>query len=152
MGADLIIDSIPYPREGFEPNWDAGYALIKELDEKDMLDGEELESMESYLDEFKEAFIGHNRRDVCVHTIGSYDVFLTGGMSWGDQPTDMCSTISPLDEHGILEACGFWDGTGTNWKKLFELVWDKVTDETLPLLLGLDKQLDELVNKKLKGE
>jgi hypothetical protein len=150
MGADLIMDSVPYIREGFEPNWKAGFEKIDWLTKDGQILEDDQEFLEGELDEFKDMFNGSHRRDVTVHEIGPYDVILTGGMSWGDSPTELSSTITNLEEYGILEACGFYDTPDYN--RILGLVLDKVGVEVLPLLMNLDPDLDKIVKEKLKGE
>lgn len=38
-------------------------------------------------------------------------VYITGGLSGGDTPTDLWDSISALDQLGLLEAAGFFDDT-----------------------------------------
>ena len=145
MGADLEMFSVPYLRDGFTPNWQAGYDKIDQIPEEGDRD-----YTRGHLDDFKEMFEGKFRRDVTVHEVGPYDVILTGGMTWGDTPTEFCDTICALSEYGILDAVGFYDTV--NWYKLFNLVLEKAGTEVLPLLIGLDPDLDKIVKEKLKGE
>lgn len=154
MGADLLIISVPYPSDkDWKPDFERGRAFIKELREEWEKGGqsdaeEEAESLESYLDEFEEIWEG-GRRDTTTHTFGAQDAIITGGMSWGDNPTESYSVISYLDEYNVLEACGFYPPV-IDWKKLFELALDKGGSKLLPLLMGLDPDLDAIIKEKLK--
>jgi len=75
-------------------------------------------------------------------------------MSWGDDPTNLYSDISNLDEAdaGILNAVGFdHEEDNKDWKGLI-LKMLKNKRPLLPALLGLDKTLDEMISNELSNE
>ena len=156
MGADMLMYTATYPSEGFVPDWDKGEALIKNLaqdqgflDEYCYEDAEEgyatfMDKLTEFLDVFNAG-----RRDEVRENLGSITILMSGGMSWGETPTDLGDIIGDLDRYGILDACGFNDRT--NWKTLFDLVLDKAGSMVLPKLMGLDPKLDTIVKNKLKG-
>jgi len=80
MGAEMIIDSVPYESEGFIPDWNAGKAKIIELVKDGQIIEDDEEFMQDNLEEFKEIFL-NGSRESAVHTVGSYSVILTGGSS-----------------------------------------------------------------------
>ena len=147
MGAEMILYSVPYV-EGLKPDWDAGFALIKNLEEEGHIIEDDSEFLSDELKVFKAVFYT-GTRESSVLTIGGLQVIATGGATWGDDPTELCGTIGNLDEHGILEACGFYPYV-PDYETMFNLVLEKAGDEVLPLLTGLDKDLDEIVKNKLK--
>ena len=157
MGMDLIQYNVWYESEGFEPDWDAGENKIKELfpegfldeDDPDYDDCSEGPNVMDELETFKSVF-EDGRRDTAFCSFSSFTVMSSGGPSWGDSPTDMATTIGTLDEHNILEACGFYNAP--DYKKILGLVMEKAGSKLLPLLMGLDPDLDRIVTDKLKGE
>jgi hypothetical protein len=157
MGADMIMYTASYPSEGFEPDWDKGEEVIKELS-KDQgfldeycYDSEEegYELFMSKFTEFQDAYNG-KRRDEARENVGAITIMMSGGMSWGESPSDLGDIMGDLERYDILDACGFNDRT--DWKKLFDLVLDKGGSKLLPLLMGIDPKLDTIVANKLKGE
>lgn len=149
MGAEMIIYSVPYAKD-LQPDWAAGKALINNLGIEGNIIEDDIEFLEDNLDLFKALFI-QGSRETTVHEFGDIKAIITGGSSWGDEPTDACGLISNLDEHGILQECGFYPDI-PDYKKLFELVLDKAGSTVLPLLTGLDPDLEEIIKEKLKEE
>ena len=46
------------------------------------------------------------RRDLAYITLNGVSYIFTGGMSWGDEPTESCSSISLLEASGVTEGMG----------------------------------------------
>ena len=154
MGAEMIICLVPY-QKGLKPDWGAGKKLIEELIIKWVAAGDRDaedtgEFLMDNLEEFKALFL-QGSRETTVHEFGNTHAIITGGSSWGDEPTDACGVISNLDEYNILRTCGFYPDF-IDYQKILELVMDKAGSTVLPLLTGLDPALDEIVKEKLKGE
>jgi len=149
MGAEMIIDSVTYPREGFTPDWKAGQDYIKNLGKEGTIIEDDIEYLLEELEQFKEAFTTGTREST-VHTVSSYYVLLTGGSTWGNSPTELSGCIGNLNEHSILDACGFYQDR--DWKGILDKVIDEGGSTLLPLLMNFDPELDILIRKKLKGE
>jgi hypothetical protein len=152
MGAEMIIYSVPY-KKGLKPDWGAGKRLIEGLVIKWVAAGDRDaedtgEFLMDNLEEFKALFL-QGSRDTAVHEFGEVNALVTGGSSWGDEPTEACGIISNLDEYNILMACGFYP-VMPDFHKILDLVLEKAGAEVLPLLTGLDPYLDEIVKNKLK--
>jgi len=54
-----------------------------------------------------EAAVEGERRDVWIGEIGQKTVVLTGGLSWGDVPTDAFEAFNRLALAGVTRAMGF---------------------------------------------
>jgi len=161
MGADMILYEAVYPADpNWKPDWEAGKALIKKLSEEDEgficeynFDSPE-EAYESFigkLEEVKSAFT-NGRRDMERLRVGPYRIMISGGMSWGDTPTDFADILGDLERFSILDACGFNQADHRDFKKYFFLLLERCGSEVLPLMLSHDPDLDEIIKEKLKGE
>jgi len=162
MGADMCMAYLVWGR-GRKPNWAAGERFIKnnlKYDEENeegaltVTAASELEftqtQLRGFLNDVRDAYMGR-RRDADHIEIGGCEVLLTGGMSWGDDPSDLYRSICNLDDTdgGILEAVGFHR---VEDKKDWGSVIRKILKDRklIPLLLGLDKDLDDLIAKEAK--
>jgi hypothetical protein len=124
MGADLCLTYVTIRRDK-KPNWDAGQAAINRLDKKwkaavkrdpdfvpdeDTFGGRDAEDiisdLKADLSDLKEGVKGL-RRDMTTIIVGIWDIYVTGGMSWGDDPTDLYAGLRRLYDAGIIKACGF---------------------------------------------
>ncbi len=125
MGADLILATW-WTTKPEELDWSKGVTAISaltiedcpeldffELD--DTADGEdEAESLERIirpqllrdLDEIKCSWEGRHR-DSDVYQFGPVRVLLSGGTSWGDDPSDMFTAMTRIPE-SVAEAIGFF--------------------------------------------
>jgi hypothetical protein len=126
MGADFLVAFVSVPK-GTDPDWLAGEAYIESLRGKPLGDWDE-EYVANYMDELDDecsaeevAFVknreannlledlteirrvweGGFRRDATILEIGDQTVLLTGGMSWGDSPTDLAEMIWKQDQAGV---------------------------------------------------
>jgi len=124
MGADmaLAIARAPHYATGVDPqpsetlatigvrrlaaiDWDSaaediGWRLDPELDEDSAditgrLPGLAAEAVNAVL---------HPRRDIAVVTIADQEYFATGGLSWGDPPTDIFDQLDAVDALGVWDA------------------------------------------------
>lgn len=123
MGADLIL-SHAWIWKDRQPNLRRGVAHLEDLAEKPLdqwpTDFRELELIEDdqkavvkqLYDDYDQfvAGIGGHRRDVSWIEVGPYMIYLTGGMSQGDPPTDATEIFDRLTAAGVLDAMGFFKG------------------------------------------
>ena len=119
MGADFLLVYAGLP-ENEEPEWERGAAFIesggwKEGDNKEaLLDqlGEEKLSDDlkprllSALENVKAAWMDERRDGGVMHFEG-FRILMTGGMSWGDSPTDLFEDMEYLLNGGVFKAMGF---------------------------------------------
>ncbi len=111
MGADFIASWITWPKEKSHEDF---YKEAKEKIEKitwDTLDDPDF--FDSFIDEddqetfqedpkaLREFLLGHldemfdtNRRDIGYGMAGDHNILLTGGMSWGDSPTEVFDSFN----------------------------------------------------------
>lgn len=118
MGADLLLHHV-WIRHGQAPDWAAAKAVIAGMTDAET---EALESIEytevptpalyrdSLLNDLEDVIdVWQNDRRVAYRTqIGPVDVLLTGGVSWGDEPTDEFRVIGRLLETQAFETAGFF--------------------------------------------
>lgn len=155
MGSDLILSWLSCDKDR-KLNWKAGHAAIDAL-EADNEDGTlsteggdySKECLHSDLKSLEEAAAG-KYRDASVLSIGRLNVLMTGGMSWGDSPSETYETISHLAEFsGILEAVGFdHEEDLYDYRELLKKILKNKA--LVPLLMGVDPFLDKLLEKKLR--
>lgn len=121
MGADLFIAALVID-QAREPDFAAAKALIERLGREDVELPDEfyehdLETAEGIagvrcltaeaLDDLECGLVS---REVEWIDVRGARVFITGGMSWGDSPTQLFETITRLRAvRGILAAAGFED-------------------------------------------
>ena len=123
MGADLCLEYVTI-KQSKKPNWAKGLAKIKALEKKYKTNPEEfpvdedtfgpeadgaevIDILKSDFIEFKEGIKKLQRRDLTRITVGPYYAYITGGMSWGDEPTNLYGAINRLCAYGITKACEF---------------------------------------------
>lgn len=161
MGSDLLLEFV-WMEHGQKPNWKAGRARIKAIVDKIKETGEfptDLDHFDS-VEKVKECLTSDfkllfdtwtepdNYRDVVRLEFPPWDIIITGGESFGDSPTELFNAINDLSNSMVLDACGFNPDT-PNYKKLLETTLDSVP-KVLPALIGIDKVLDEMVEKRIK--
>jgi len=105
MGADLMLNyvEIAEPREKAQARLDrlvlteehlatfeeCGYYGFEEEDFSEETEKKMREKLQECLDVIYDAHAGHGRRDVsCFLIDGDREFLVTGGMSWGDEPSD----------------------------------------------------------------
>ena len=159
MGADLIDYTLTWDKKR-KLNWNAGFKHIKFLDENSegfinisntwgSGDLEETkDTLNSDLTELKDIIRAGGRRDVSLTGIGHLNVLWTGGMSWGEDPTDMLTSLSHLEDGYVLDEVGFCRDE-IDYKKILTKILKKKRD-LLPLLLNIDKTLDKMLEKEFK--
>ena len=103
MGADLIL-SFLYIEKDKQPNWEAGKkalaGLLENEDEDPLPTEKDIEDLfNAWADKY---------RDAVLVNIGEYAVLISGGMSWGDDPTDTYAVIDRVANYPqVYEAMGF---------------------------------------------
>ena len=114
MGADMCISALACPF-GTVLDWAAGRAAIDELsaeriadlvDEFGLDEGNGRETLRSAFVRTREAITDWNRETTSVE-FGDWTIYLTGGLSTGDAPTDLYYEFWMLDYAGIAKAIGF---------------------------------------------
>ena len=85
-----------------------------DLEEDDLYKLDELDTIQSRAmvrRRIKEAVdeIWHPRRDVVYLTLKDTLYMFSGGMSWGDEPSDACSLLSLLNCSGVFDGMGHSD-------------------------------------------
>jgi hypothetical protein len=140
MGADFIFWAVSLPKNQ-KPNWKAGERYIDKYEDVDARS-----SLRSRLKNFQLAWSNQHRESGFM-TICHLEVLVSGGMSWGDTPTDLGNDINDLSDSGVLEACGF-DLDDIDYKAILLKILN--VKGIAPLLVGIDDTLDELVEKKLR--
>ena len=76
-----------------------------------------------------------------------YRVWITGGQSYGDAPTDLYYPVEALNQLGVLDAVGF-NPVLPNYRKMIHTIIKN--KELQPLLLHTDPDLDKLLEKEFK--
>jgi len=142
MGADFCLVAAIMDVDK-KPNWKAALRYIRE-DFSD-IDNHDPEELVEHLRNFIALWNGGSRDTGVLYT-GHLKMLCTGGMTWGDDPTDSHSTIWSLMDAGVLDAAGFSDGP--NYKEILLKVLEN--KEILPLLVGTDPELDKMVEERLK--
>jgi hypothetical protein len=150
MGADLCVEVLTWdPKRKL--NWKAGKKYIKSLKyDEDGTTGDfgfTKDELLSHLETIREA-AEERVRDSVVMRIAHLNVLLTGGMSWGDDPSNTYRSITNLNDiDGILDAVGF-DKDELDYKGILEKILK--CKAIRPLLLGVDKELDKMLDTKMR--
>jgi hypothetical protein len=116
MGADTFIAALAAPR-GASLDWDAAERAIRALGEKELEriadelgweegDDDVAEQLRAAVQAVREALAGGSR-ELDVLEFGTWDLFLTGGLSWGDTPSDLFDVFGALQASGLAYAIGF---------------------------------------------
>lgn len=121
MGADLLLWYAPVPEPG-DRHWDAAEARIDALpDDEFRLEqygdvDEARKQLRADLKEFRRVVEAHDpdskefgSREVAVCPFGGRPYIITGGMSWGESPTEFSEVMQRLGETEVLDAAGFTD-------------------------------------------
>ena len=89
-------------------------------------------------------------RDCTELDLFGHSIFIAGGISSGDSPSDTMDSIHRLEEHDILDKCGFNSDIGLDYAGILSSILEN--KEALPLLMGKHTQLDKLINKIFRKE
>lgn len=124
MGADLILEWLQIDK-GKQPDFEAGKKYVEELIKKPIAEwpgdylerhlgddlknydvAEEAAKLTKTLGDIEGAWkTGY--RDTAIIEVCHKTLLITGGMSWGDSPTNTFDDIDRALTSGISKACGF---------------------------------------------
>jgi hypothetical protein len=121
MGADLLIQSIGMKaKDGrLDEEWaKAEFAKTRQaiaavddagLAEANSMDGDSYANLDDYKETLSDdlaavesAAFGNQRSAATVHGGGGVILLLSGGLSWGDPPSELFDSMSRLQEAGVL--------------------------------------------------
>ncbi len=115
MGADFLCYVIGMPI-GEEPRWHVSEKEMKEAAKRykksrddDSPVTDVAEDLRHRIRELRDAWGGGYCREAAVFQRGHEKILVTGGMSWGDDPTDLSSTIQDLYDAELIDILGFDD-------------------------------------------
>jgi hypothetical protein len=159
MGADMCV-AVLVNNAKRTLNWDDGRRVIEKLPYEEhegtmqVCNDQDIwyskVQLLIHLKTVEEAYLGVMRDATVIENCGN-EILLSGGMTWGDDPTETYTAIVTLDDMtgDILEAVGFHrDEDDKDWRPFIgKLLKNK---EILPLLMGMDSDLDNLINKRLQ--
>jgi hypothetical protein len=109
MGADMLIIGYAIQR-GREPDWDKARKAAAEIDydQESFVDsGTTLEEVREKID-ILEASLTRGNRELGILDLADLRLYVTGGMSWGDSPTELWSAFELPSP--VIRAAGFVDG------------------------------------------
>lgn len=154
MGADMLVACFSEPCKGrFRPRWNEAKKAVKAAAVNwaknglpNALDHMEVDEACNHvigcLDQLKEAYNGGcGSRELVYLEYPPHRVWLTGGVSWGDSPSEIYDVIYDLCGSGFLEAAGF--NKIPDYQAMLTSIL--TVKKVLPALLGLDKDLDTLI-------
>jgi hypothetical protein len=159
MGADMLVACFfePFDKD-FKPDWGRASKYLEEQIamwiKKDKVPSgidylgepeEAADAIRSHLKEVKDAYEG-GHRELTTLEFPPYRVYLTGGMSYGDSPSEIFNSINNLNELNLLDKAGF--NEVPNYQGMVTSML--AVKSTLPLFMGLSTDLDELISKRLK--
>lgn len=116
MGADMFISALA-ARRGTSLDWDTAELAIRALDRLELEriadelgwdedDDDVAERLRGAVQAVRKALTGGSR-ELDVLEFGTWDIYVTGGLSWGDSPTDLFDAFWALDASGLATAIGF---------------------------------------------
>ena len=100
--------------------------------------------LHDYLDDIKTVYTDQNREAVYLE-YPPHRIYITGGMSWGDSPTNIYSSMNLLGELNVLNEVGF--NILIDYKKILEKILESKV--ILPMIMGLDPDLDKMISSRL---
>lgn len=119
MSADLLITALVL-EEDREPDYEAAERAIAAVEGSDVLESDRFDedpdepdgleriraALRADLRELREAIEGY--LEIAEMNVRGATLYLTGGMSWGDGPTEVWDVIARLRSvRGVLTAAGF---------------------------------------------
>ena len=115
MGADMFISALA-TRRGTDLDWDAAEPAICALDRQELEriadelgwgdDGDVAAQLRAAVQAAREALTGGSR-ELAILRVGDWDIYLTGGLSTGDTPTDLFDVFWALEVSGLDRVIGF---------------------------------------------
>jgi hypothetical protein len=156
MGADMLVEVLSWDKDQ-KLDWEAGIKYLNGLDDEviekneDLPPGSDKESILSSLKLVRQAVEGDLREAVILH-FGNLKILLTGGMSWGDSPSELYDDMYDMEcIAGLFDAIGF-NQDEFDYKSILMKVLKVLKDsKQLPVLLHLDKHLDAMLEAMLKS-
>jgi hypothetical protein len=104
------------------------------------------EALHRYLDEVETAYRTYSKELTYLEFM-PYRVWITGGMNYGDSPTELYNTLMLLNSISVLEATGLNPTLPNHGKIVRKLVKRK---DLQPLLIGVDSELDAILDKEMR--
>ncbi len=99
--------------DGVEVDWGPARARVAELQEDDVQGDDWFDDVEQLRVglladiEAMERALTCGSRELDWFQLGPYRLYLTGGLSWGDSPTELFDVICRLDAYGLAGLAGF---------------------------------------------
>ena len=106
------------------------------------------EKLHQFLTDIELAYTTHRGSLVALEFF-PYRVWVTGGQSWGDAPTDLYYPVETMNRLSVLDAVGF-NPVIPNYRKMIHTIIKN--KELQPLLLHTDPVLDKLLEKEFKHD
>jgi hypothetical protein len=155
MGADMCFSLFYEPSDmPFKPDWNKGFKAIDSYIKAGKIShfdyiSDDPKTLKSALYEkltnVKNAY-ENGSRELTELYLSPYKIYVTGGMSWGDAPSDLYTDINDLENIDILIDVGF--NEVPDYQKIVENILSK--KEILPLLMSINPVLDTLISKEMK--
>ena len=163
MGADFISSTLTWDKNR-KLDWDAGFELIKKI-AKESFDPEFHEDIgevpvdsnglytyaeiKEFLAEIRNIVEGKQyNREATIFNVGHLNILITGGMSWGDSPSELYNTLCGFYDVDELDVTIGFNLDDIDYKALLLKILEH--QEILPLIIGLDEDLDKMVEVYLK--
>jgi hypothetical protein len=157
------------PCERLKPDWPRGHQKINDLC-NDMILNQKIDPdvmhlgdeglgeikdlpkvrkiLHVYLEQIEQSYTSQRGCLVCIEFF-PYRVWITGGQSWGDAPTDLYYPVEAMNRLSVLDAVGF-NPVLPNYRKMIHTIIKN--KELQPLLLHTDPDLDKLLEKEFKND
>jgi len=153
------------PCERMRPDWARGHQRINDLCDEMKATGKIViylaargdmekdlpnirETLHKYLQQIELCYNSRRGSLVCLEFF-PYRVWVTGGESYGDAPTDLYTTVMVMNQLSVLDAVGF-NPVLPNYRKMIHTIIKN--KELQPLLLHTDPDLDKLLEKEFKND
>jgi len=145
MGSELVIRALWWEKDR-ELDWDAGFAcLAKTKLPKDASISKA--DLKGCLESVKRA-CDEEHGEVVIWEIDHLKILIAGGDTWGDDPSELYTDISSLFEHAEPALCAAGFLMSIDYKVVLLKILQ--TKNLLPMLLGIDDNLDKMIAVKLK--
>jgi GTPase SAR1 family protein len=106
------------------------------------------ETLHKYLEQIELCYRNHCGSLVCLEFF-PYRIWVTGGQSWGDAPSDLYYPIEMMNRLSVLDAVGF-NPVLPNYRKMIRTIIKN--KDIQPLLLHMDPDLDKLLEKEFRND
>lgn len=156
MGSNFVTECFWY-RKGDTLEFKAGHKIIDDLSAKNI---KQINSyighiknsknhLHSCLEQIENLFTGNTcNAEYTEYEFLPYTIYITGGDSWGNDPTEFFTCIRNLNtaDENILKACGL-NKDIIDYREILMKILS--TKEIIPLLIGIDKNLDTLIETEI---